>query len=100
MTFVLLGGSPDLHQESCLAVHRSRKTPELSRILRLKGETLRVTDYTFTFFYDEGPDVRPGRGTLPEVDRTRLLSLLLESIQQDTIKWRREIKEAKQTGEP
>ena len=89
-----------MHQESGLAaIEAAKLTPELSKILRPEGEALRITDHTSTILYDEASDPGPGQGTRPEVDRTQLRSLLIESIPQDTIRWGHKIKEAKQAAD-
>ena len=56
---------------------------------------MRITDNTSSILYDE----RPGQGTRPEVDRTQLRSLLLESIPQDTVKWGHKVKQARQADD-
>ena len=97
---VHLGGTLDLHQQSGLAaIEAANLTSELSKILRPEGEALRITDHTSTILYDHGSDTGPRRGTRPEVDRTQLRSLLLESIPHDTIKWGHKVKQAKQAAD-
>ncbi|KAF9782304.1 hypothetical protein BJ322DRAFT_1159993 [Thelephora terrestris] len=94
------GGSLDLHQESGLAaMEASNLTSELSKILRPEGEATRITDHTSTILYNECPGSEPGQGTRPEVDRTQLRTLLLESIPQDAIKWGHRVKGAKQSAD-
>jgi len=89
-----------LHQESGLAAMKAANlTLELSKILRPEGEALRITDQTSTILYDEGTDSGPDEGTRPEVDRTQLRSLLLESVPQHTIKWGHKVEEAKQAAD-
>ncbi len=96
----ILGGSLDLHEESGLAaIEAANLTSELSKILRPEGEAMRITDRTSTILYNESSDPGPGQGTRPEVDRTQLRSLLLESIPQDTVKWGHKIKQAKQADD-
>lgn len=91
------GGSLDLHQESGLAaVEAANLTTELSKILRPEGDATRVTDRTSTILFSE--DAEPGQATRPEVDRSQLRSLLLESIPQDTIKWGHKIQESRQAS--
>ena len=60
---------------------------------------MRITDHTSTLLYDESPDSKLGHGTRPEVDRTQLRSLLLESIPQNIIKWGHKVEEAKEVGD-
>ena len=60
---------------------------------------MRITDHTSTILYNESPDSGPGQGTRPEVDRTQLRTLLLESIPQDTVKWGHKVKQAKQADD-
>ena len=92
-----IGGSLDLHQESGLAaMEAANLTPELSKILRPEGEATCITDHTSTVLYYDCADSESGKGTRPEVDRTQLRTLLLESIPQDAIKWGHKVKEAKQ----
>lgn len=89
-----------MHEESGLAaIEAANLTSELSKFLRPEGEALRITDHTPTILYDEGPDSGSSPGTRPEVDRTQLRSLLLESIPPDTIKWGHKVKEAKQAAD-
>ena len=77
----------------------AKLTSELSKILRPEADVLRIMDHTSTILYDEGSDSGPGNRNRPEVDRTRLRSLLLESIPQDTIKWGHKVKQAKQAAD-
>lgn len=91
------GGSLDLHKESGLAaVEATNLTLEFSKVLRPEGEAMRITDHTSTIFFEKGPGTQPGPHSRPEVDRTQLRSILLESIPQDTIKWGHKIKGAEQ----
>jgi len=60
---------------------------------------MRITDHTSTILYNKSPDSGPGQGTRPEVDRTQLRTLLLESIPQDTVKWGHKVKQAKQADD-
>ena len=69
-------------------------TSELNKFLCRKGDTLHITDHTFTILCDEGSDPKPGESTHPEVNRTQLCSILLESIPRDTIKWGHKVKQA------
>ena len=99
-TLVHLGGTLDLRQESGLAaIEAADLTSELSKVLRPEGDVSRVTDHTSTFLYDESADYRPGQGTRPEVDRTQLRSLLLNSIPQDTVCWGHKVKRAEQAAD-
>ena len=60
---------------------------------------MRITNHTSTILLGGDSDSGPGGGTRPEVDRTQLRSLLLESIPQNTIKWDHKIKQAKQAAD-
>ena len=94
------GGSLDLHEESGLAaIQAANLTSQLSKILRPEAEAMCITDHTSVILYHDSPDSsQPGsyQGTRPEVDRTLLRSLLLDSIPQHTVRWGHKVNHAKQ----
>lgn len=79
------GGSLDLHEESGqLALHRAGLFQAFQRIARYEDQGERLLDKhgRVLLEHDEGFDE-----SRPEVDRTALRAVLLESLPADTVQW-------------
>ncbi|WP_085317147.1 FAD-dependent oxidoreductase [Derxia lacustris] len=78
------GGTLDLHEESgLLAIERAGLGAGFKRIARYEDQGTRVLDKSARLlFEDAGSD-----GNRPEVDRTDLRALLLDSLPARTVRW-------------
>ncbi|KAI0888101.1 FAD/NAD(P)-binding domain-containing protein [Annulohypoxylon maeteangense] len=85
------GGSLDLHPESGQrALKEAGLLDEFKKLSRPEGETLRIYSPDGNVLMDEsrGEPGRPGEfANRPEIDRTQLRDLLLDSLAPDTIDW-------------
>lgn len=85
------GGSLDLHPDSGqLALKEAGLLEEFKKLARPEGETLRIYSPDGTVLMDEsrGEPGRPGEfANRPEIDRTQLRNLLLDSLAPDTVHW-------------
>ncbi|TCK20697.1 FAD-dependent oxidoreductase [Pseudonocardia endophytica] len=80
------GGLLDLHVESGqLALREAGLHERFTRLTRPQAEAMRVMDKAGTVFIDESPaDGTTGR---PEIDRTDLRALLLDSLDPGRVAW-------------
>jgi len=80
------GGLLDLHEDSGqLALREAGLHEEFRRLTQPQGETMRVMDKAATVFIDHEPE--GGEGGRPEIDRTKLRSLLLNSLDEGQVEW-------------
>jgi 2-polyprenyl-6-methoxyphenol hydroxylase-like FAD-dependent oxidoreductase len=80
------GGSLDIHEESGqLALREAGLYDEFRRRTHPQAEHVRVLDKTAHVFVDDGPE--NGEGGRPEIDRTVLRTLLLDSLDPGRIVW-------------
>lgn len=88
------GGSLDLHVHSGqFALEKAGLIGEFHKHARYQGEALVITDKTGKVFYQETGGEGP-TGTehdRPEIDRTILRHMLIESLDKDTIQWGKKI---------
>ncbi|WWC89498.1 uncharacterized protein L201_004422 [Kwoniella dendrophila CBS 6074] len=96
------GGSLDLHEETgLLALKETNLLEDAQKLMRSEGEAMKVVDKTGKIWLDENEskDVKEIKiGELagrPEIDRTDLRNLLIQSIKPTTIKWDHKIKSIK-----
>jgi 2-polyprenyl-6-methoxyphenol hydroxylase-like FAD-dependent oxidoreductase len=83
----LQGGSLDMHEESGQrALRESGLYDEFRRLTHPQGENLRVLDKSGTVFIDS-----EGSGGRPEIDRTLLRDLLIDSLDPGRIVWDRKV---------
>ncbi len=79
------GGTLDLHAESGqLAMKAAGLWAECQRVARYEDQESRLYDKDGTLLFEE-PDA--ASGDRPEVDRTDLRRILIESLPADTIRW-------------
>jgi 2-polyprenyl-6-methoxyphenol hydroxylase-like FAD-dependent oxidoreductase len=79
------GGSLDLHVESGqLALRRAGLEADFERIARYGDQEVRLFDKHGTLLYE---DADSASGDRPEVDRTALRALLIDSLPPGTIRW-------------
>ena len=88
------GATLDLHEESGLAaLQKAGLMDAFKANYRPGAEKTRVTDNNATIFYDEHTEEREevfgGKYSRPEIDRGPLRTILLESLQPNTIVWDR-----------
>jgi 2-polyprenyl-6-methoxyphenol hydroxylase-like FAD-dependent oxidoreductase len=80
------GGSLDIHEESGqFALREAGLYDEFRRHTHPQGEHVRVLDKSARVFVDAGP--AGGEGGRPEIDRTVLRALLINSLDPGTIMW-------------
>jgi 2-polyprenyl-6-methoxyphenol hydroxylase-like FAD-dependent oxidoreductase len=81
------GGSLDMHEESGQLALREAGLYEGFRLrTHPQGEAMRVLDKAGTVFIDEPPPA-DGAGDRPEIDRTALRDLLIDSVDPERIAW-------------
>jgi len=80
------GGSLDLHAEGgLLALKEVGLMDEFEKFARKEGDSMRILDKTGKVWYEDEPQGEgPGR---PEIDRTDLRDILLDSLQLNTVQW-------------
>src|SRR5207248_7634217 len=87
------GGLLDLHVESGqLALREAGLYEQFRRLTRPQAEAMRVMDKTGTVFIDQAPEHNSGR---PEIDRTELRALLLDSLHPGRVVWDRKLSRAR-----
>jgi 2-polyprenyl-6-methoxyphenol hydroxylase-like FAD-dependent oxidoreductase len=75
------GGLLDLHVESGQrALREAGLYEQFRRLTQPQAEALRVMDKTGTIFIDNAPEDSSGESGRPEIDRTKLRTLLLDSL--------------------
>jgi 2-polyprenyl-6-methoxyphenol hydroxylase-like FAD-dependent oxidoreductase len=79
------GGTLDLHEDTGQrALHEAGLFDEFRALARDEGEALRVVDANGVVHVDEHPDEPGGR---PEIDRSALKRILVESLPAGTVRW-------------
>lgn len=94
------GGTLDLHTDTGLAaIKEAGLWEEFSKHARYDGEALLMTDKNLKPFYQVKPSASPDKkgghlgGQRPEIDRSALRKMLIESLPADTITWGHHLKE-------
>jgi 2-polyprenyl-6-methoxyphenol hydroxylase-like FAD-dependent oxidoreductase len=83
------GGSLDIHDDSGqIALREAGLLDDFYRHTHPQGEHVRVLDKSAHVFIDAGPEAEGGR---PEIDRTILRDLLIDSLDPDRIRWGRKV---------
>ncbi|HEV7964853.1 MAG TPA: NAD(P)/FAD-dependent oxidoreductase [Actinoplanes sp.] len=91
------GGSLDMHEESGqLALRQAGVYEQFRRRTHPQGETMRVLDKAGTLFVHHEPE--GGYGGRPEIDRTALRDLLIDSLDPATIVWDHKITAVRPLG--
>lgn len=79
------GGSLDLHEDSgLLAIEEAGLRAEFDRFARPEDQGTKVYDRQATLLFEEAD---MGQGARPEIDRTDLRRILLESLPAGTVRW-------------
>ncbi len=82
------GGLLDLHVESGqLALREAGLHEQFARLTKPQAEAMRVMDKAGTVFIDQAPADGADLSGRPEIDRTELRALLLESLHPGTVVW-------------
>ncbi|WP_371526050.1 FAD-dependent monooxygenase [Streptomyces sp. NBC_01283] len=90
------GGLLDLHVESGQAALRTAGLYErFRRLTRPQAEAMRVMDKAGTVFIDQAADDGSGEGGRPEIDRTELRALLLDSLHPGRVVWDHKLSRAR-----
>ncbi|GAA1305400.1 FAD-dependent oxidoreductase [Pseudonocardia xinjiangensis] len=90
------GGLLDLHVESGQSALREAGLYEqFRRLTRPQAEAMRVMDKAGTVFIDQVPGDGSGEGGRPEIDRTELRALLLESLHPGRVVWDHKLSRAR-----
>lgn len=94
-----IGGTLDLHPPTGLAAMREMGLwDEFIRHGRFEGEEMRICDRNGTVYVHElGAPQIAGFEARPEIDRVKLMEILLASVPSSMIRWGKQIKEV--TGE-
>lgn len=88
-----LGGSLDLHPPTGLAAMRKMNLWDaFTRYARWEGEEIRICDQNGTCYIHQidAPQVK-GFDARPEIDRVRLMEILLESVPDDVVHWGKQL---------
>ncbi|KIW74637.1 hypothetical protein Z517_11407 [Fonsecaea pedrosoi CBS 271.37] len=89
------GGTVDLHPRGGqLALEHAGLTEEFKKLSRPEGEALKLLKYDGTVLYDEnmiGTNRPEEYANRPEIDRTKLRQLLLNSLKPGTVVWNRKL---------
>ncbi|MFG1689810.1 FAD-dependent oxidoreductase [Nonomuraea sp. NPDC049269] len=84
------GGVLDMHEESGqYALREAGLYEQFRRLTQPQGETMRVLDKAGTVFLHHEPE--GGYGGRPEIDRTALRNLLIESLDPGRIVWNHKV---------
>jgi 2-polyprenyl-6-methoxyphenol hydroxylase-like FAD-dependent oxidoreductase len=90
------GGSLDIHQDAGqIALRDATLLDGFLALTHQGGEAMRVLDKTGTVHIDEEDD---GNGGRPEIERSDLRRLLIESLEEGTIEWGRKLVDAAPLG--
>lgn len=95
-----IGGTLDLHPPTGLAAIREMGLwDEFCKHGRFEGEEMRMCDRNGTVYVHqtEAPQI-PGVEARPEIDRVRLMEILLASVPADVVKWGKPVKEVIEKG--
>src|ERR1700678_94587 len=91
------GGSLDMHEESGqLALRIAGLYEEFRLLTHPQGEATRVLDKAGRVFIDDMPE--EGHGGRPEIDRTALRDLLIDSLNPGRIVWASKVTAVKSLG--
>src|SRR3954453_20696474 len=91
------GGLLDLHVESGqLALRETGLYEQFRRLTRPQAEAMRVMDKAGTVFIDQASEGNSGR---PEVDRTELRALLLDSLHPGRVVWGHKLSRARRLSD-
>lgn len=92
------GGLLDIHEESGqLALREAGLYNEFRRHTEPQAQHVRVLDKAGQVFIDDGPD--GGEGGRPEIDRTVLRNLLIDSLDPGRIVWGHKVTAARPLGD-
>ncbi|KJA20878.1 hypothetical protein HYPSUDRAFT_68197 [Hypholoma sublateritium FD-334 SS-4] len=93
------GGTLDLHEETGLLALRETALLETAQAKMRTGpaEAMKIMDKTGKVWFDENDDLQPGGATKgrPEIDRTDLRAILLDSLAPGTVKWNHRVSEVR-----
>jgi 2-polyprenyl-6-methoxyphenol hydroxylase-like FAD-dependent oxidoreductase len=90
------GGLLDLHVESGqLALREAGLHEQFRRLTRPQAEAMRVMDKAGTVFIDQAAEDSSGDNGRPEIDRTELRALLLDSLHPGRIVWDHKLSRAR-----
>lgn len=95
-----IGGTLDLHPPTGLAAMREMGLwDEFIKHGRFEGEEMRMCDRNGTVYVHQldAPQV-PGIEARPEIDRVRLMEILLASVPPEVVKWGKPVKEVIENG--
>ncbi|KAK5938013.1 hypothetical protein PMZ80_009602 [Knufia obscura] len=95
------GGTLDLHPPTGLAaIKKMGLWDEFCKYARFEGEEMRICDLNGTVYIHqtEAPPIE-GFEARPEIDRVRLMEVLLESVPNEIIRWDRAVKEVVHEGD-
>lgn len=94
------GGTLDLHPPTGLAAIKACKLwDKFQRYARYEGEEIVFADKNGTeFIHMEEAAQIEGIGARPEIDRERLKTLLLDSVEPDSIQWGKHLKSVTEDG--
>lgn len=88
------GGTLDLDEQTGQkALQAAGLLGSFRSICRYEGQALKITDKKGTVFAETEPEKMTDHGR-PEIDRTELRRLLLQSLEPDTIKWGHKLSQA------
>lgn len=91
------GGTLDIHGNAGqLALHDAGLTAEFLQIARYEDQGSRLFDEHGTLWHESQDS---SAGDRPEVDRTALRKMLLDSIPAEAIQWGRKLREVRLTGD-
>jgi len=92
------GGTLDLHEGSgLLALQQAGLMPEFTRIARYEDQGTRLMDKDGRLLFADDDDAADG--DRPEVDRSALRRMLLESLSPETVRWNSGVREITSTGD-
>ncbi|KIY02499.1 uncharacterized protein Z520_00964 [Fonsecaea multimorphosa CBS 102226] len=96
------GGTVDLHPRGGqLALHHAGLTEEFKKLSRPEGEAMKLLKYDGTIVYDENTtgNARPEEyADRPEIDRTKLRQLLLNSLEPGTVVWNKKLQSVQRSS--
>ncbi|KIW28661.1 uncharacterized protein PV07_08304 [Cladophialophora immunda] len=96
------GGTVDLHPRGGqLALEHAGLTEEFKKLSRPEGEALKLLKYDGTIVFDENTmgSTRPEEyADRPEIDRTKLRKLLLNSLKPGTVVWNRKLQSVQKSS--
>ncbi|OAP58851.1 hypothetical protein AYL99_06148 [Fonsecaea erecta] len=96
------GGTVDLHPRGGqLALQHAGLTEEFKKLSRPEGEALKLLKYDGTIVYDEntmGNTRTEEYADRPEIDRTKLRELLLNSLKPGTVVWNKKLQSVQKSS--